>query len=471
MNNVSRKYEREIELKDIFFKILFNWRKIIIVSILFSLLFGGYRFVRDLKNMFNEDFISLQEKEYNNNLKEYDANLYYYNNKINNITNNIKRQEDYNDNSLLMKVDPYNKYVSSITYYVDTNYLIMPNLTYQNVDTSTAIISAYKSIGLNADLYDYVVRNLSFSTEVRYIQELIDLYTESDTNMIYIKVFSYDEKTCDEIYNLVYKYFEIKQKEINNKIGEHSLSVINNNILRTEIDYKLEDIQKENNQMIIEYRKSLQEAQKAEKALIKPVQYVYTSSKIVKGSIKYAGLGFFIGAFISFCCLLLTILMSDKLINSNELRSRYNLKILGEYSTRDKKKLFNFVDTIIFKMEGRYHSCFSESEAIKRIVFNISNLFSTESSENNSVLLTGTINDDDIELICKKLINSFPNTSLNFRYGGNLNYSADTLNEVGKCNAIIIIEKINTSSNYEIINEINSIKELKKKIIGAIVLR
>ena len=90
-----------------------NWKKIFIVSILLSIVFGGLEY--------RQYYISKGTEQENEEIQDYEEKLKTYEKEIENIKNSIKITQEqvndiqeYCDQSLYMKIDSQNVHVAAI---------------------------------------------------------------------------------------------------------------------------------------------------------------------------------------------------------------------------------------------------------------------------------------------------------------------------------------------------------------------
>jgi len=465
----DEKYESEIDLKQLLNTFLFSWRKIIVVAIIFTIFCGGYKFTSGIRVLNDKLTIANQASTYQTALSAYNTTKETLENEIINLKTSSEHQKEYNDNSILMQINPFDEQIASLNYYVDTNYQIIPNITYQNQDITGMVIRAYVASLQNGKLYTFIINNLTSDIELGYLKEIIYLNPDYENNTIYAQVVHYDKTVCEEIFVLLKQYFEQEKDNINDIVGDHAISIINESF-QTLVDFDLEKSQNTNILTLNNYKISLAEKQNALVTLIEPTQYVTTKSSIIKSAIKYAIAGFILGSFLALVVIATVFLMSDRLLGTKELRSRYNLRVLGIMERSSKKRLFGFIDQFINKLVGISNVKIEEKEAVKRICANLKAFLTMENISNCNIMLTGTTDIKNIEALYNKISSELMISAGKLMFGGNISYTAETINKVADCNAIVIVEEIGQSTYTEITKEIENIKDLNKKVIGIIII-
>ena len=106
------------------------------------------------------------------------------------------------ENSVLMNINPYDEYTTAVSFYVATDYQIMPGMAYQNPNTASSIMAAYMSMIQNGEMYNYVLKKMEPSLELRYLQELVTVEPDYDNNMFNVRVISSTEE-AEQIMSLI----------------------------------------------------------------------------------------------------------------------------------------------------------------------------------------------------------------------------------------------------------------------------
>lgn len=146
-------YEQEIDLKDLMFSVLRRWRPIILIAIIFALLLGGLKVFKGLGQIKDAEFMAEKEQEYQDSLDQYEISKARLSKEIENIKNSLESQNEYMEKSILMNINPYDEYAASASFYVSTDYQIMPGMVYQNPDTAASIMAAYMSMIQDGEMY------------------------------------------------------------------------------------------------------------------------------------------------------------------------------------------------------------------------------------------------------------------------------------------------------------------------------
>lgn len=456
-------YEQEIDLKDLMFAVLRKWRPIIVIAIIFAVLLGGLKTVKGIGQLNDAEYVEKNQKTYETNLEQYESTKTRLEREIKNIQDNIKSQEDYKKNSILMNINPYDEYVATTTLYISTDYQIMPGMSFQNPNSSSSILKAYMSIAQNGEMYNYVLGKMNNQLGLRYLKELVKLEPDYSNNMLNITVVADTEERARKVMGWIMDSIEMSHEKVTAAIGEHEVNAVDQSEFVT-VDLDLDNKQKDFSNNMEQLDISLKDKTKELDDLKEPQNDLLSRMSVLKGAIKYAVLGGVLGAFMVVFFICIAFLMSDKMVNEKELKRRYGLMVLGVFRREEKKQAFSFIDKWLDRMEGVSERTMEAGQTYEVIAANALNY--TEDVKN--VLLVGTVEAGMLEAVQNSLTALLP--GINLTVGGNMAKDAKAIKKAASCDAVIVIEKRNKSLFSSIEQELDLVRSLNKKILGCIVL-
>lgn len=477
-------YEQEIDLKDLMFSVLRRWRPIILIAIIFALLLGGLKVFKGLGQIKDAEFMAEKEQEYQDSLDQYEISKARLSKEIENIKNSLESQNEYMEKSILMNINPYDEYAASASFYVSTDYQIMPGMVYQNPDTAASIMAAYMSMIQDGEMYNYVLRGMDSSLERRYLQELVTVTPNYDNNMFSIRVIHSTEEGAEHIMSLIMDSLEEYNSIITQAIGPHNLSVIKDARpaaseaasfsgtddtasemdVYTTVDLELEKWQQDQSLRTETLNQSLTDKTKELSEMKEPANSMPSRTGAVKSGIKYAVLGGILGAFMAVFFICVAFLMSDKLNNEKELRRRYNLMVLGVFGAKKRKQIFSCIDHFLDRLEGVQTEKMSDDTMRSVVAANVMNYV----GEAKKILLVTSSDSMVLDSVSNQISPVLPDLSL--MVGGNLDWEAEAIKKAADCDAVILVEKRGTSTFSGIERELGMVKSLDKKVLGCIIL-
>ena len=453
-------YEQEIDLKDLMFAVFRKWRPIILAAVILGILLGGYKVGSGLMKQRSSEFVQTAQDDYQSDISMYEKTKSNYEREIENLTANLEFQEEYYESSVLMQISPYDKCVASADIFVKTELPEIIDGKYIMVtDRADSVLRAYSS---------FVTQEAGLKTADRMgltpnnFRELVTVEVDYESNIMNIAVAYLDEKGAGELLEGILSELKDAFPVMEESLGEHQMMVLNQNVASV-TDLELLNEQKRNADMLVTLQKTLQERETALEELKEPLMPAALSNMaLLKSGVKYGILGGVLGAFMAVFMICVVFLMSDKLNSEKELKNRFGLKVLGVFAQKRKKRAFSGIDNWLDRLEGK--SGMAEERVYEVLSVNVENY----KEGSSKLMLTGTVNDELLQDIAKKLSPLLKGTILSV--ASNMNESAATLKLLPECDAVILVEERGNSKFPEIEQELEVIRNLKKNVIGCIVL-
>lgn len=358
--------EKEINLVYIFWKIIYSWRAAIIWGIIFACLLSGIKFIKDLQssNVSQEidietSKLSMPEEE---QLKLERAII-----ENNAIERQLASNLQYQENSILMNIDPYNVNQILLQYFIDTHYIINLNEDIQQ-DYTQELLSFYSAFVKNSELIKNCAQNLTLDNE-QYLTELIkvnnDVSVSGKTSFL-ITITGKDMAQAEVIAEVVKDAVDEYKEELSSKICSHDLmlisdreQVVQDNELaekqaKTESTIYNLRVQQENLKAKLNSQQlQILESEQLESNGILDLTEISNLQQDVEFSIKYAILGFLVGVFLVCAVIALKYMFDSNLKTEKELQDFYNLRIFGVLGYSDSsKKAFSFVEHFLDRLRG-----------------------------------------------------------------------------------------------------------------------
>ena len=454
-------YEQEIDLKDLIFAVLKRWRFIIITAFVLGVLLGGYKCVKEFINHRNAEFVAEAQEEYEKDLERYEQSKKGYERNIENLTASIKYQEAYKENSVLLKIDPYNKGVASADIFVR-----MPEepqesgLIVTTVDPADSLVQAYASAVQQGGFL--AERAKKKKIDLVYLRELIKVTMDYNSNMFHVDVTYTNEQDAERLLNEIIDNVEDMYPDMQGKLGAHSLEVVNQ-VTSVVTDQDLSDYQDKKVNELTDANKNLTDTEAALKALAEPELPTALSKKLIlKSGIKYGVLGGVFGAFLAAFGMWVIYVMNGKLNSDEDLKQRFGIKLLGSFSEVRRKRAFSGIDNWLARLEGKDN--LADDAACDMIAAGIEILADKE----RPILFTGTVSEGALKGLTAKLQERLPGWKMEL--AGDINRNPVALRKIPEYSEIILVEARKVSKLGEIEKEIETVFNMKKKFIGYIVL-
>ena len=180
--DTQERVEREINLAELFWNVLLGWRQIICLGVVFAVLLAGMKFVLNVRSSQSLQDINVEEAKEELEEEELD--------KIEEAKQMQLRIDDYEkymEKSLLMQMDPYQKPVQELQYYVKSDYII--NYTKDRErDYTTEVASLYRNYIVGGEMAQKVIDSAGLSINKEDLGELLQVTPSSEQGTFYVNI-------------------------------------------------------------------------------------------------------------------------------------------------------------------------------------------------------------------------------------------------------------------------------------------
>ena len=439
--------ERKIYLTELIKCICKNKVKVVVGSIVITVLFVGAMFGLDLRsyNKAIKDKEEIENIEDEENLE--DEELLYEEQKV--VDNIILMQdrvlfyENYLEKSYLMNMDVYNVKRIVLRYYLDSEYTF-DMTSNSELDYTTSVLEMYYMY-LAAPLFQNQIME---GLEKEYIKELFTITTNYDAKTLGVFVYVPESIDAEAIKAQIKQMLDEKEVEFQ-KYGKHDL-ILQVEDLAEQYDsgiestlYSTRKTLSDTRSQVIELTKDLSESQ------IEYLKEYYDyeeeeeeeEESLVKPGFKIANilLGIGAGAIIMCGYYVLSSILSGKLQCEDDIRVMYGLNVLGLYTGG------NMDEYLATKIK-----CICKKDNI------------------NHILLVGSVTED---IACvENVISLLKKNDIKLEIMNSIMNDATSYEKMCEVNDIILVEKKYVSKYNDIAEEIQTVMENKSNIIGAIVI-
>ncbi len=463
--------EKEINLKRLFYKALKNWRTVAVVAIVGAVVLGGTKCTMEMVKISDPEVIEARETQYQGELAEYQQEGEIIRKEIENIEDTLVQQTDYNENSVLMEIDPYNEWNGSIDFYVETDWQVLPDQAIQAQNPANQIVRVYSTYITNGELYQYVIDRLGRPMEIRYLREQLSGSADAANYLIHFTVRGTTQEECQQLLSLIEEGMRGKLPEITESIGEFKLLTTNSSTF-SQINYGLEQSQKNNLQAINDLNTSLSakkfEQLEWERDEVKIEKPVLDKGDAVKEGIKMAIL---VGVILAFViCLFCGIgYILSKFIQDRDEFDGWGVYV-AELPKSYKKKPFAWVDRLIGKwfLGNVYANEYETRLAAAAKQMSEAAKLSCDTAE-PKLALVSDMNDEELAALAGAMQKTKGVSGVRFTVAGNPLLSAGAIENILGSDGIVLVAKQEYSKRETVYQMKAQVEELKKQL-SAVVL-
>ncbi len=455
MNN-EEQYEPEIDVKDLFFYILYRWRSIMIVAILLCVLVGTYKTVRNAG--LTRNTISKKQQDYELDLARYELDKSTYERKISDDNERLEQQRIYMEKSVLMRLDPYNKPIAGADIFVrldDAEWEGLPdNLGIDPTDSLLKMYTSNFSASLDWDAIEELTGNDSL-----YLEEILHVGADYNSNMITVRIVYSDGETAQKILDVIINQILARQDELSAGLGRHTLTVSNRSLTYA-IDHSLAESQKANIDAISNYESSIIDRRRE----LAELEENEPQKPFELGHIKYPVAGFLMGGFLMVLFYGAAYLFGGRLHGEQSLRDRYGYRLIGVLPRQRRQSLLSCVDHLLDRHSSVSRS-YEPEEAYERIAIRIGSL---GGDGVRKVLVTGTVPVDALNRFTQAVSRQLGGVTL--EAAPDMNKDLETLKRLAGYDGVLLLEEEGRSQVTRIEQEHDSIRAAGRPVIGYVLL-
>ena len=323
--------ERTVRLNELLAVIIKGGRLVIIVALVAAILMGSYGAL--WYYVLAED----PDEEYRILLEDYELQKHNLQTAIERDNKNIENQQEYIDKSLLMKIDPYNKYTTSITFAIsgidtgaikDSFSALETPVSYMTSRIQTQYIALWNSVNLEELVTDEQYKG----SADKYLREVIRFWT-SDGGLMHLSVVGGSQEQCERIAKSLCDHIMEYKTHIDEAAYSHNLVTLSDMNTMVQVDLELEQQQLDNLERVEKYRQNVVECQKELLELKQP-----GNDGGLKGIVSNAVIGGIGGVVLACVWLVGSQLCSNKITGTKEMLVRFPLVYLG--TVAEKRSLW-----------------------------------------------------------------------------------------------------------------------------------
>ncbi len=308
-------------------------KALLITGLVFALLLGGWQLHKQIKASQDPEFSAEKiEERYQAAMLEYEKKHEELTRSIESTEKELADKQEYLDNSLLMKIDPYNKYTTDIYFgFTDIDNAAWDQVHY----SSTSLDFVYSKIRSQYVVYwngmelpaDLHIDGYA-GVQDKYMREVLSV-SNQDGGMLRINAIGNSASESEKLADALYQAFvDLQPTAARNSYG-HSFVQLKR-ITKTMIDTGLESTQKSNRDAIEDYNLSIEDLKGQLGELEEPGKEAgYSQKTIIKNSVKFAVLGAVAGIVVGCFAVLLWAVMANVLISSQQVERQLGITCLG----------------------------------------------------------------------------------------------------------------------------------------------
>ncbi|MBO5599083.1 MAG: hypothetical protein J5943_10885 [Oribacterium sp.] len=497
--------EVEIDLLQLCFLCLRKWKVILLTGVVLALILGGYKCATELSKAGTEVAVQAEETA-EEKVTQYDTTLASYKASLDRMKETFEKNQAYEKDSIILNMNPNDYYSGSSTYYISTDYKIMPDKTYQDVDYSEDIAQAYLSYLTSSECLGFVQSKLTGKIPVKYLSELIRVNLTG--RVLTIKVVGDTSERTTEILDALSDAVNAYKQEVDTKIHEHRLDLMEYSEVENTSASDVPEVVAEktpaglktgSDNYVADFQKQFSDSQISLTNQIASFYNNYTSladkkvstdssaavgisrSQALKSGIKFGIIGLILGFFVAAGFIVFKAIVEDKITNAGEITYLFGLRIFGDYKSLGKSNAIagpksggtagagnselraNAIDSMLYKLS--YGDALPDKDKFYEVAAaNVKTFVAAFKDEDiKEISLIGRIDPDALSNIARS-VNTI-NGDETVKAAGDIITDAAAINAIRDVKYTLLAADRNTSRK-NLRTQLQKLKGLKKQVAG-----
>lgn len=314
--------EKTIRISDLVAAVVRGGQFVLILTVIFAMLLGAYGAVWYYVLAENPD------EAYDVALEDYKLQKLTLETSVERTEVELRNQQEYNDKSLRMKIDPYNKHTTTATFAITNIDLTKVEDSFSALETPVSYIisriqAQYEALWSSLNLEEIVAGTEYEGNADKYLREVIH-FGSTDGGLFTLSVEGSSAQVCEKIADKIYAYMLKNKTAVETSSYAHDFAVLNDNVTKVSIDLELEKFQMDSQEQLDKYQLFIVECQKELLELFPPA---YDGG--MKGILGKTIAGAAIGLVLACAWLVCKQLLAGRITGTAHMTADYGLTYLG----------------------------------------------------------------------------------------------------------------------------------------------
>lgn len=463
--------EETLSLTEILAIFIKKAKVIIIFAIIGAILLGGFQFIKQI----TATPAVVDETTYQEKFEIYEAKLKLLNTNLDIVQTKIKNQKEYNENSIIMNLNPYDVAVSTTVFQISgiDNLLSLPQYSSEAFTPSyfiNTIQTQYEQYLKAMDLKANFPAKYGDISE-QYLKEIVSFATNDNNSSLdfannisgsfSIVVYEESLEMAEEIGKIITDYLLSQKQLVEDSTYPHTLNVVSTTTSKSVV-LGIEKIQDEVQSLSDTYLLEQVNLQKQLNELVAPT--IATGVKSIKSilvsTVKWLIIGAIFGAVLVCAWIFVVMLFKTKIQSSRRMEQMLKIPFIG--SIAKKGDIWNRLANKLIN-ERIWND---ETSATAYIEENLKTVLDKEAE----VLVVSTLKtksiDEDIGIISKTAL---PLCKKVYAVS-NAEKNPAMISALGSCKYMVLAERVGKSELEEIQAVIEMAKRKGVEVIGFVAI-
>jgi len=457
--------EDTIRLTELLAAMIRAWKKVCAVALVFAMLLGAFQLYRQV-SLAHDDENSPEkiEERYQEALSSFEEEKEDMEEQLASQEKSLRSKRAYLENSILLNIDPYDKYTSYLIFAItDIDGSGFQQLYHYPETPADYLLTTIRSQYIELWRRSNVSRDIGiekYSTiEEKYWSEVVSVYV-LDGGLLAIEAVAGSAAEAEKLTRAVYNYFESNQSIISKSAFPHSFSIVNQATKNT-VDEDLASRRKNLEDEAESLQTEIEEKREKIAALSVPEREEgYPTSTIIKSVAQYAVLGLVAGTFLACLWVCCGYVFRNRLISSYQLERTISAPFFGSLAIE-----CGFFDRLANRIVSE-RVWFDQEKALTYIKSQVKATL----PEGSSLLLLSTLPEKSVETQKNELCKAFCGDGFQVESISDVVHAPNAAQAIQTSGPAIFVEQLDHSDIAAIQDTVARVKAAKNEILGFIII-
>ncbi len=467
---MNESFDREINVKWLFYRILRAWRPIVAWGLLIAIVLGAGSFAINVIKRNDPQYQEEAKQHYEYEHAQWAAEEENLKAELTNLEREKDRLTEYNASSIKMTIDPLRQHVASFQVYIKYDYEIIPDMVYQNIDLSNRILKAYEAFLTGGEMYQYLMEHLGYEIKMQYLAEVITVTADYANNFLSVRVIHKSGEESREIAALIQQGLNERLQTVVERIAPHEIVVTNEAAYET-VNLSLEKEQSDSLQLLADLNLKIGEVNEELRAWAgKPEPTLGTTlGQIGASAAKLAVIGAVVGVVVAAILVAFGAILSGKLLNPDDMKDRFGVRVVGKLPVARVIKPLAVVSRCFAKIGGIVSTPedYEKLAALAALDLKSDIEARPEGAQWKSIAFTGTA---DQELLCRAVEAMGLKGAYHVACAADMLTDPASVQKIVAADCVVLVEQQEKTLHCDIARELEALAAWNKPVLGAVIL-
>ena len=451
-------YEIEINLKDLFFHILYRWRVIVILALVAAAALAFWQNYK-IDSVHARGEKTAEEEQFEIDLITYRNNLANAESTVAVKEKAIADMEEYLANSVWLNLDKGSEYQATRVYHITADPSEIAAIPQgSQMDPADYAVNTYATT-LMSGLSDEELLDLFGTSRREYVNELVSVSGNTASNDVTIRVVGGSREYVDKIMDFFAAKIAGESGEKAQELCRHTVKVLTDDVVVNENHQARQTKRTEYRDSIQKMQEDIAKARADYNSLIRKKEPKAPGKHIL----RYAVIGGVLGVLLPALFFAVMYVLGGRIHSAGEVTGAFGVPVLGSLAHSRARRPGKGIDKLIENWEFRH----AERDAGR--MYDAVAALLREQDPAQPLLLTGTVGEKKLRAAAEMLSARLP-AGTELRAEPDFVHRPEAVSALGEAGSVLLVEEKHETRTAEMVRMGEMLSIGGAKVFGCILL-